>query len=136
MYRVNVLENVINRQGKKNKRRTVSTFIEKCDIPELEKSLIYFSWRIFFLTMMYSLKKFRKSQTRFSRKTRKISLQSKRISKRSGRCCIDERRESIQRRKERILQVAQNCAALKSLLFFVVVFSLDVTELSYQKDAS
>ena len=137
MYRVNVLENVINRQGKKNKRRTVSTFIEKRDKPELEKSLIYFRWRIFFLTMMYSLKKFRKSQTRFSRKTRKISLQSKRISKRrSGRCCIDERRESMQRRKERILQVAQNCAALKSLLFFVVVFSLDVTELSYQKDAS
>ena len=37
MYRVNVLENVINRQGKKSKRRTVSTFIEKRDKPELEK---------------------------------------------------------------------------------------------------
>ena len=33
MYRVNVLENVINRQ----RRRTVSTFIEKRDKPELKK---------------------------------------------------------------------------------------------------
>ena len=65
--------------------------------------------------MKYLLKKFRKSQTRVSRKSRKNSLQSKRSSKRrSGRCCIDERRESIQRRKKN-LQVAQNCAALKSL---------------------
>ena len=38
---------VINRQGKKNKRRTVSTFIEKRDEPELEKILLYFRWRIF-----------------------------------------------------------------------------------------
>ena len=47
MYRVNVLENVINRQGKKNKRRTVSTFIEKRERPELEKNLLYFRWRNF-----------------------------------------------------------------------------------------
>ena len=47
MYRVNVLENVINRQGKKNKRRTVSTFIEKRDKPELEKMLLCFRWRNF-----------------------------------------------------------------------------------------
>ena len=47
MYRVNVLENVINRQGKKSKRRTVSTFIEKRDKPELEKTLLYFRWTNF-----------------------------------------------------------------------------------------
>ena len=47
MYRVNVLKNVINRQSKKNKRRTVSTFIEKRDKPELEKILLYFRGRTF-----------------------------------------------------------------------------------------
>ena len=47
MYRDNVLENVINRQGKKSKRRTVSTFIEKRDKPEFEKFLLYFRWRNF-----------------------------------------------------------------------------------------
>ena len=33
--------------GKKNKRRTVSTFVEKRDKPELEKILLYFRWRNF-----------------------------------------------------------------------------------------
>ena len=47
MYRVNVLENVINWQGKKNKRRTVSTFIEIRDKPELAKILLYLRWRKF-----------------------------------------------------------------------------------------
>ena len=46
-YRVNVLENVINRQGKKNRRRTVSTFMEKRDNPELKKILLCFKWRNF-----------------------------------------------------------------------------------------
>ena len=101
-YLVNVLENVINRQGKKNKRRTVSTIIEKRDKPELKKFSYIWNGESFCLTMKYLLKKFRKSQTRFSTASRKISLQSKRISKRrSGKCCIDERRESIQRRKEK-----------------------------------
>ena len=47
MHRVNVLENVKNRQGRKNKRRTVSTFLEKRDKTELEKILLYFRWRNF-----------------------------------------------------------------------------------------
>ena len=47
MYRVNVLENVINRQGKKSKRKTVSKFIEKRDKLDLEKNLLYFRWRNF-----------------------------------------------------------------------------------------
>ena len=116
MYRVNVLGNVINRQA----RRTVSTFIEKRDKAESKKICYISDGEIFSLTMMYLLKKSRKSQTKSSKKYRKISLQSKRISKRrSGRCCIDERRESIQRRKEKFIQVAPNCAALKSLLFSV-----------------
>ena len=72
MYRVNVLENVINRQGKKSKRRTVSTFIENCDKPELEKILLISDGEIFCLTKMYLLKKFRKSQTKSSKKSRKI----------------------------------------------------------------
>ena len=134
MYHVNVLENVINRQDKNNRRRTVSTFIEKGDKPELKKVLFFFgNGEKFCLPMMYLLRKFRTLQTRLSRKSTKISLQSKRISKRSGRCCIDERGESIQRRKERILQVAPNCAALKSPIFTMVVvtFILDVIELSY-----
>ena len=42
MYHVNVLENVINRQDKNNRRRTVSTFIEKGDKPELKKVLFFF----------------------------------------------------------------------------------------------
>ena len=101
MYRVKVLGNMINRQGKKSKE-------EPCK--RLQKNVINRTWRkfgyisdgeIFCLTMMFLLKKFRKSQTKSSKKSRKISLQSKRISKRrSDRCCIDERRESIQRRKE------------------------------------
>ena len=48
MYRVNVLENVINRQGKKRKRRTVSTFLEKRDEPEVEKILLSFKGRNLF----------------------------------------------------------------------------------------
>ena len=114
-----MLENVKNRQSKKNKRRTVSTFIEKRDMPQLEKICYVSDEKIFCLTMMCSLKKFRKSQTRFSRKCRKISLQSKRISKRrSGRCCIDERRESIQRRKERIFTSRTKvCCILESFIF-------------------
>ena len=133
MYRVNVLENVINRQARRTKG-------EPCQ--GLYQNVINGNWRklcyisdeeIFCLTVMYLLKKFRKSQTRFSRKSRKNSLQSKRNSKRrSGRGCIDEKRESIQRKKKEFLKVASKCAALKSLFFLVVVvFSLDVTELSY-----
>ena len=91
---------------------------------------------IFCLPMMYFLKKFRKSQTKSSRKSRKISLQSKRMSKRrSGRCCMDERRESIQRRKKNFTSRTKLCC-FESLLFLVGGLSLDVTELSYQKDAS
>ena len=96
-------------------RRTVSTFIGKRDKLELEKILLYFRWRNFCLTMMYLLKKFRKSQTKSSRKSRKISLQSKRISKRrSGRCCFDERRESIQQRKENFTSRTKLCCFKES----------------------
>ena len=43
MYRVNVLENVINRQRRKEgRRRTVSTFIEKRDKSELKKIFVIF----------------------------------------------------------------------------------------------
>ena len=86
---------------------------------------------------MYFLKKFRKSQNKSSRKSRKNSLRSKKsIKEKDGRCCIDERRESIQRKKGKFLQLASNCAAIKSLLFFVRWSILDVTELNYQKEAS
>ena len=81
---------------KDNRRRTVSTFIEKRDKPALGKFCCISNGEIVCLAIMFLLMKFRKSQTRFSRKSRKISLQSKRISeRRSGSCCIDERRESI-----------------------------------------
>ena len=119
MYRANVLENVINRQCKKSKRRTVSTFIEKRDKPELEKFLFYFRWKNLCLTMMYLLEKFRKSQTKSSRKSRKNSLQLERISKRrSDRCCIDERRESIQRRKEKNLTSRTKLCRFKESFVF------------------
>ena len=110
MYRVNVLENVIT--GKEEKRRrALATFIEKRDKPALKNFCYTSDGEIFCLTMMYFLKKFRKVQIIFSRKSRKISLKSKRISKRrSGSLCIDERREIIQR-KRAFLQVAPNCAA-------------------------
>ena len=122
MYRVNVLENVINRQSKKNRRRTVSTFKEKCDKPELKKILLYFKGRIFCLTMMYLLKKFRKSQTGFSRKSRKISLQSKKIQREERVCVVLMRQEkAFSEGKEEFLQVAPSCAALKSLIFLVVL---------------
>ena len=66
-------------------------------------------------TMMYLLKKFRKSQVKSLEKFRKIALQSYRISKiRSGSCIIVERRESISCDKKKLLQVAPNCAALTS----------------------
>ena len=114
MYRVNVLENVINRQGKKEKRRNMSTFMEKRDKPELEKFCYISDEEFFCLTMMYLLKKVRKSQNKISRKPRKNSLQSKKNSKRrSGRSCIDERRESIQRRK--IFTSRTKLCCLKSL---------------------
>ena len=38
--------------------------------------------------------------------------------------------------KKQILQVAPNCAALSVFYFYLMVYSLDVTELSYQKDDS
>ena len=88
----------------------MSTFIEKRDKPALKNFCYTSDGEIFCLTMMYFLKKFRKVQSIFSRKSRKISLQSKGISKRSGSFCIDERREIIQRNRE-FLQVAPNCAA-------------------------
>ena len=47
MNRVNVLENVINRQSKENRRRTVSMFREKRDKPELEEIVLYFRRRNF-----------------------------------------------------------------------------------------
>ena len=65
-----------------NRRRTVSTFIEKRDKPALEKFCCTSNGEIFCRTIRYLLMKFRKSQTRFSRNSRKLSLQSERISKR------------------------------------------------------
>ena len=107
------------------------TFIEKRDKPAL-KNLYYTSdGEIFGLTMMYFLKKFRKVQVTFSKKSRKISLQSKRISKRrSGSLCIDERREIILRKRE-FLQVAPNYAAFWSCIITLVVLYLDGTVLSF-----
>ena len=110
MYRVNVLENVINRQ-RREQEEDRSTFIEKRDKPALRNFCYTSDGEIFCLTMMYFLKKLRKVQILFSRKSRKISLQSKRISKRrSGSLCFHERREIIRRKRE-FLQVAPNCAA-------------------------
>ena len=83
-----------------NRRRTLSTFIEKRDKPALEKFCCTSNGESFCRTIMYLLKKFRKLQTIFSRKSRKISLQSKRISKRRSGCCINERRDIIQRKRE------------------------------------
>ena len=69
------------------------------------------SGEIVFRTMMYLLMKFRKSQTKLSRNSRKISLQFQRISNmESGICMIVERREIIQEKRQKILQVATNCA--------------------------
>ena len=119
--------------GKKSKRRTVSTFIEKRDKPELEKICYISDGEIFCLTMMYLLKKFRNSQTKSSKKSRKFSLQLKKISKRrSDRCCIDERRESIQRRKEKIFTSRTELCCFKESFIFCSWSILDVTELSYQ----
>ena len=89
----------------------MSTFIEKRDKPALKNIYYTSDGEICCLTMVYFLKKFRKVQMTFSRKSRTISLQSKRISKRrSGSLCIDERREIIQQKRE-FLQAAPNCAA-------------------------
>ena len=83
-----------------NRRRTVSRFIGKRDKPALENFCYAPNGEIFCLTILYFLKKIRKLQTIFSRKSRKISLQSKRISKRRSGFCINERREIIQRKRE------------------------------------
>ena len=113
---INQSENIpcqrVRKRGKRakqeNRSRTVSTFIEKCDKSSWEKFCGSSNGEIFCLTIMYLLKTFRKSQTRFSKNSRKISLQAKRISKRrSGSCCIDERRESIQRRKRDFYKLHQ-----------------------------
>ena len=78
--------------------------VRKRDKPAKEENrrrTVSIRGEIFCLTMMCFSKKFRKSQSIYSRKSRKMSLQSKRISKkRRSRCCIVERRESIQRRKK------------------------------------
>ena len=96
MYHVNVLEKLIQ----ENRRKTVSTFIEKRDKSVLEKFCYTLDGEIFCLTVLCFFKKFRKVQIIFSRKSRKISLHSKRISmRRSGSFCNDERRESIQRKE-------------------------------------
>ena len=87
------------------------------------------SGEIVFLTMMYLLMKFRKSPTKFSRKSRKISLQFQRISKmESGICIIVERREIIQEKTQLILQVAPNCAAFDGWLFLLVVVLFTTTK--------
>ena len=52
LYRVNVLENVINRQ-RRDRRRTVSTFIEKRDKPALKNMYYTFDGEIFCLTMIF-----------------------------------------------------------------------------------
>ena len=123
----------------KNRRGTVSTFREKRDKPELKKLCYILNGEIFCLPMKCLLKKFRKSQTRFSRKSRKIPLQSKRNSKRrSDRCCIDERRESIQRRKEKSFTNRTKLCCFKSLVVSLGggYLYLDGIELRYQNDAS
>ena len=79
---MNQSENVLSQRVRKrdkpakqeNRRRTVSTFIEKRDKPAVEKFYYTSNGDMFCLTIMYFLKKFRKSQTRFSRNARKISL--------------------------------------------------------------
>ena len=81
MYRVNVLENVINRQDKKNRRRTVSTFVEKRDKPDLKLFCYFGSEEIFSLTMMYLLKKFRESQTTFPGNLEKIHCNPKELQR-------------------------------------------------------
>ena len=68
---------------------------------------------VFCLTMKYLLKKFRKSQTRFSRNSRKISLQSKRISKK-GVVGVVLMREEKAFSEKKFSQVSRNCVALKS----------------------
>ena len=105
--------------GKKSKRRTVSTFIEKRDKPELEKICYVSDEEIFWLTMMYLLKKFRKSQTKSSRKSKKLHCNRKEFRREGvvGVVLMREERHSAEKRN--LLQVAPNCAALKSLLFLV-----------------
>ena len=128
---------MINRQGKKSKE-------EPCQ--RLKKNVINRNWGkfcyisdgvIFCLTMMYFLKKFRKSQTKSSRKSRKISLQSKRISKRrSGRCCIDERKKAFSGEKKKNFTSRTKLCCFKESFLFSWWSILDATELSYQKEAS
>ena len=123
----------------KNRRGTVSTFIEKRDKPGLKKICYILNGEFFCLTMKSLLKKFRTSQTRFSRKSRKIPLQSRRISKRrTDRCCIDERRESILCRKEKIFTNRTKLCCFKSLVISLGggYLNLDGIELRYQNDAS
>ena len=80
--------------------------------------------------MKYLLKKFRKSQTRFSRNSRKISLQSKRKGVVGVVLMREEKAISEKRTK---IQVAPNCAALKILVFFFGggYLYLDGRDLSY-----
>ena len=82
---------------------------------------------------MYFLKKFRKVQIIFSRKSRKISLQSKRTSKRrSGSLCIDERREIIQRKRESYK--SHQTVLHFRVEYFLVVLYLDGTGLNLRQD--
>ena len=67
---------------------------------------------------MYLLKKFRKSQTKSSRKSRKISLQSKKIQREGVVGVVLMREEkAFSGEKKQFLQVAPNCAALGVFYF-------------------
>ena len=99
-----MLENVINRYGKKEEP---CQRVRKRDKPVVKKICYNLidccSGEIVCLTMMYLLMEFRKSQTKFSRNSRKISLHFQRISKmESGICIIVERREIIHEKKAKI----------------------------------
>ena len=105
-----------------NRRRTVSTFIENV-INRHWKNFVIFQMEFFCLTMMYFLKKFRTSQTRFSRKSKKNFLQSERISKRrGGRYCMMREEKAFSKEKENLTSRTKLCC-FKEYLFLVGLLS-------------
>ena len=99
-----------DKPAKKELKKNRVNVCRKRDKPDLYLFCYFGSGETFCLTMMYLMKKFRESQSKFSRNSRKISLQSKRISrKKSDSCCIVERRESVQRKKKNFSSRTKLC---------------------------
>ena len=109
--RVNVLENVIYRQFKKNRRRTLSTFIGKRDKPEFEKILLHLIWRKFLSNNEIFIGEIQEVTDKIPEK---FHCNPKKFQREEVVGVVLMREEKAFSEERKKLQVAPNCAALNS----------------------